>query len=450
VKARQGVLPFLFLALLAAWLWGWRVAGATTAAWSVVLLSCIPPILAHAGVATTDVPAAATVGLAGYLIARWLDTPGSLTRAAAMGVSVAIAACTKFSAIPFLGVAAIAWLVTRLPGWWMQRRQVRMGPFVRRAALVGLVTVAGLMGTIATIYRFSIGNIRGLAVIAPEFFRGIAEVAAHNRDGHLGYLLGHVSLYGTWEFFPVALAVKTPIGVLLLGLVGACVLFARWRRGRDPHAIEVPLAALAVLVVGMTASINIGVRHVLPIYLSLAVLAAVGLEALWRSSRAGFASRALSIALIGWIAADVSRAGPDYLSYFNEFASRDPGRVLVDSDLDWGQDVGELRRWLAARGIASFHYRLFTYDGSRGLARAIFPDAEELRPYQEEHGWIAISESYYREGDVSYNPSPPPRYSAMLNGRQGPVFLQQDAFKWLDRYQPAARIGRSIRVYEVP
>src|SRR5438067_650888 len=154
----------------------------------------------------------------------------------------------------------------------------------------------------------------------------------HNQEGHGGLLLGRVSDKGFWYYFTVVLAVKTPIAFLLLSALG---LYLAWKK-RARTMYYLPLAfSLGILLPAMAGQINIGVRHILPIYLGLSIIAALAVVQLmeWpRADRATGTRLAVGAALLVlWMAASGAYSHPDYLSYFNQFAAADPESVLVDS-----------------------------------------------------------------------------------------------------------------------
>src|SRR5262249_27497400 len=158
------------------------------------------------------------------------DNP-SWKRAAGFGVALALAVLAKFSTLAFLPSTAIValalWIAFEKPG---VRRiagllRGRAPQFAAALALAMLIVWAG--------YRFSIGMapLIGIKAPAPELFAGIDQVLIHNRSGHVTYLLGAVSTTGWLHFFVVALGVKTPLVVLILGVAGAFVLLRRGARG---------------------------------------------------------------------------------------------------------------------------------------------------------------------------------------------------------------------------
>jgi len=423
--ARMGVLPFFLLAALAVWLWTRHLFGTRAAAAAVALFTTLPPVLAHAGLATTDMPVAAALTLALYAFTRYLARP-SLARGALLGGAVALAVLCKLSALVFIPACGGAILAT----WWLAERwRARARGADLRPKLVRLARPLPAAAAIALLltwaaYRFSTGRVYGVPVLFPELFLGMREVAAHNSEGHAAYLMGEVRRTGWWYFFPVALAVKTPLPFLALALGGAAVAVRRAYRGRDWRSTAPVLAAAVILAISMLSTINIGVRHILPIYPLLAVVAGFGAALLWGRPGPGRAVRrgALGVGAL-WLAAGSARAHPDYLSYFNELAANRREPVLVDSDLDWGQDLRRLADTVRARRIGAIS---LAYWGSADPRRHGLPNLRCLRPVDRVSGWVAASEASVRG-------------------------LRRDrSFTWLRAYGPVTRAGKSIRLYYVP
>jgi hypothetical protein len=187
--------------------------------------------------------------------------------------------------------------------------------------------------------------------LLPEaYVHGFAYVlhAAENRGA---FLAGNYSQTGWWWFFPYAFLIKTPVAELVAFGLAAVVGLRRAVSVRDPIAsgmrrIAPLLALLAVYgAISVTSNLNIGHRHLLPIYPPLFILAG----ALLRPA-AGPAWRAAGAAVLLLAAADSWRIRPNYLAHFNlTVGGGDEGwRHLVDSSLDWGQDLPGLKRWLDA------------------------------------------------------------------------------------------------------
>jgi len=445
--ARIGVLPFLLLAAFIVFHWTRWIAGAEAAVAAVALFTFVPPILGHAGLATTDMALAATLTATVYALVRCLDRSLAVSRSRGLAVSAgasdperqhretaqpryretlilgitsAAAVLSKFSAIPFFAAIAIVLLILK--------------PSKQALARIAIaIPIAAIL--IWAMYRFSIwpASLYGFApsefmamlgtssappdrtlffllshfrLPAPEFFAGLAHLGEHTLFGHPSYFLGQIRPHGVWYFFPIIIAVKTPIAFLILAILGA-------RKAPVPV-----LSAAAIVVVAMSARINLGVRHVLPIYPLLAIAGGIALIDLWQRRRV------IAVLLTAWIAVSSLLAHPDYIAYFNELAGTHPERIVVDSDLDWGQDLPRLRDAVADRRID----RLWiAYFGSTDLSRyPIAPAIRMLPPRTRVRGWIAISKT-------------------SLKGAYGNV----DDYAWLETEMPVQEIGRSMLLYRV-
>ena len=237
--ARLGVLPFFVLATLVVFAWARRIGGGAEAVWAVLLFTTLPPVLAQAGIATTDMAVTATIALAAYCLMLWLDQP-TRVRSLVLGLTLGLALLSKFSALLFLPAAMVAVVLCR-----RGERARNTGPGRTRTTRLRL-TYAALLLTVWAGYRFAVGPLtapeaahataesapltaldrlaRADVFPAPALFEGLGQLAAKNRAGHKSYLLGEVRTTGWWYFFPVALAVKTPLPFLLLtgaGIVAA-------------------------------------------------------------------------------------------------------------------------------------------------------------------------------------------------------------------------------------
>jgi hypothetical protein len=443
VLARLGVLPFFVLATLVVFAWTRRIGGTAEAVWAVLLFTTLPPVLAHAGIATTDMAVTATIALALYCLTLWLEQP-SRWRSLMLGLALGLALLSKLSALLFVPAAIVAVVLSRRG----EGAEQETGSGPTRTTRLRLTYVAVLL-TVWAGYRFAVGPLtvpeaarpaaepapattldrlaRAVVLPAPALFEGLGQLAVKNRDGHKSYLLGEVRTTGWWYFFPVALAVKTPLPFLLLTAAGIVAAIRAYSGRERRRRLEPAAVALAILLVCLPSRINIGVRHVLPMYPFLAIAAAMGVVGLWRAQRARPAARALAVLLIGWQLASSAAAHPDYLAWFNELAGRHPERILVDSDLDDGQDLDRLADTLRARRIPAVS---LAYAGSATVVEHGLPPVRWLEPHRPVTGWVAAS-----------------LYSIKLGSLDRPG---HDDFAWLERYRPVALVGRSIRLYHIP
>jgi 4-amino-4-deoxy-L-arabinose transferase-like glycosyltransferase len=382
---RAGILPYFWIACLIVYLWANTYFGAPVAVLATAFFTLLPPVLAHAGLATTDMALTASLPAAILATLLWAQSP-TWERTVLMGLACAFSALTKFSALGYLPAAVALCLAASLITAWPGSRELYRLALARAAKFAAAVAIGAL--AIWAAYWFSFGEVPGTAwrLPAPEFFDGIGVAWKHSTGGHGAYLLGQTSKLGWWYFFPVALAVKTPIAFLILAAAGLAVC---WRHRRSSRYLILPAAALGILGPAMTSHVNIGIRHILPIYPILCLIAAIGLAHIIRSAKT---SRGLIVSagiLIIWLAISGAAYHPNYLTYFNEFAARDPEAVLVDSDLDWGQDLVALSARLRAAGATAIKTNFGVYFSSRSLYN--LPPMEAIDPYRPSIGWNVVS-----------------------------------------------------------
>jgi hypothetical protein len=392
--ARVGILPFFWIASAVVFLWTLHAAGPDAGVIAVLLFTTLPPVLAHAGLATTDMAAAACIGATAYVSLLWAERPDR-KRTILFGISLGFACLAKFSAVVFVPAAL---LLMHRATLWRHRRALAVALVVAFAAIW-----AG--------YGFSFARAEylHLRLPAPRFFTGLHTLWAHNAAGHAAYLLGRRSDSGFWYYYPVALALKTPLAMVVLFLTA---FVAAFRRRSAPV-----LYSLAILLSAMPSRINIGTRHVLPIYIGFTVVCAVTASTLLRHRVARWAV----VALLTWHVTSGALQHPDYLAYTNEIAGSHPENFLADSDLDWGQDMKRLGAFLDAAHASEVTFVPFnrTYGT---LAGHQFPAVRPGDPAHPSPGWNAVSVSIWK---IFGTPTWP-----------------HD-----DRLKPVATIGRSIFIW---
>jgi len=385
--ARLGILPFYWLACLVVFLWARWTFGPLTAFLATLLFSTLPPVLAHAGLATTDMALTAFCAAAFYALLRWTATPTPLLTAL-FGVTLGLALLSKLSFLVYFPAAVVASAL-----WFRFREKIPLAAlrrdFARRALLlaaaVGIAVVIVWAG-----YRFSVGHAHfGWTVPAPEFFNGIETVRKHNAEGNPSYMLGKRSHSGFWYYYFVDLAIKTPLGVLLLLPVGI-VLVVREKRA----AAAIPLAfCVAILSVAVFSRINIGVRHVLPLYVGFAIIAAYGAERMLKARATWVVAVAGVLAI--WPLLSSALAHPDYIPYFNEIVASQPEDWVVDSDYDWGQDMKRLSAKLRELGATQVSFTPFIVAHLERVHG--FPPMRDNDPVNPDPGWNAISPTNWKQ-----------------------------------------------------
>ena len=432
VLARLGNLVFLLIALMAVWSWAQRTLGERAGLLALLLFSTQPIVLGYSGLATLD--AAGIAGLAVALLAfdGWLRSPDA-RRAALLGLAYGFAIACKFSGVGYVPAACLGILLWRLSAEPDSRsRLLRAIPRALSIVLLsaGLVIWAGYGFTVGTIADLS--NLRGapppfgilarldskIPLPASAFFDGVGRLLELDRRGMSSYFFGEWSSYGWWYYFPAALALKTTLPSLALVVAG---FVSVWRKPLPRRVFgESMLAALAVLAIAMHSRLDLGVRYILPLYVPLSVAAAASLSALLANRRM-FVRRAAAALVVAHVAVSVA-AHPDYFPYFNVLAGSDPSKFLVDSNLDWGQDVLRLRSEVRRIGVTHLTVVASGLVDYRALS---FPPSDPAEARTPAHGWVAVGDHAYR----------------MDRNRGG--------WSWL-RGHPFRRVGKSMRLFHIP
>ena len=467
--ARLGTLPFFLMSCAVVWCWSNNLWGKQAALFSLTLYSLLPPILGHSGLATTDIAAAATLCLALYALAHWVDNP-TWFATGFLGFAVGMAIATKLSAVLFLlGSAAalsIIYLIHR-------RKSVRVlsvwktaGKVLVSFVVAYIVIWAGYLFSVSPLQasrphgvvdrmfshspriQRSLDGLLETPLPAGQLPETIRVLAAHNKGGHSAFFLGEWRRHGWWYFFPVMLFVKTPVPFLLLGFIGTVLLTFSIGKGHDWRNSLPVVFALMILSLALSGKITVGLRHIFGVYILLAIVSGYVASELWNALRQRVLSRVIVVGILSWLAVCSILSHPNYLAYFNFFASGHPERIEVDSDLDWGQDLAGLSRWLHAHNVQNV---ALSYFGTADLSHADLPDFHQLIPYEKTNGWIAIS-AYNRALPTPFLVKPSPRIAPYYyipwnfdSHRQttGP-------FAWLMAYEPIAKVGSSIFVYYIP
>ncbi len=432
--ARLGTLPFFILATLTLWLWAKRDFNVAAGLLAAGIFTTLPSTLAHSGLATTDMAFTAMFLLSLFAFRLWLERP-ALPRSVFLGTALGLVLITKFSALAYFPISA-ACITLVYASQHGRSRSLLSIPWIRWAGSAAVVAL--LCGfVIWSGYRFSFGTAESLPGVladlplpAPEFILGIRTVINHNNEGHLSFLLGEAGRDGWWNYFPVVIAVKTPLAILALLIIGSTTIVGRVRSGRGADSRLIPaLASLAILGFAMTSNINIGQRHILPIYPFFAMIAGFGAYTLWCKVRPQPIARTVLVLLLIAYGVSTGLAHPNHLAYFNEMAKSHPENVLVDSNLDWGQDIYRLAVRLEERNIDELWSCLHSSHRRPDLVKLGLPPVDKLPPYKERSGWIAVSMTCLKLGTLE------PPY---------------DQYDWLEAHEPVERIGRSIFLYYIP
>lgn len=413
--ARAAMLALGALLGVVVWRWSralWGVAGGLL---SLFLFSLSPTLIAHARLVTTDLPAALGYAATAFAFWRFLESPGT-TRALLTGAALGASLAAKFSAVllgPALLVAGGIWVAVS-PS---DRRRARAAAVARGLAIAFAVAWACVWAAYG--FRYSASSDPSfhfdwearaadpLGIPAPvraaragklfpeSWLYGITS--ARQSEIRLAYLDGEASELGWHRYFPEAFLWKTPPALPLLAAWGVIGALSAWKR-RPAAATVLGTVFVVYAAVSIASRLNIGHRHLAPLEPLLFV--ACGSVATIAAGRARkFAAAAL---LAGYASSSVS-AYPGYLAYFNVLAGGKDGGAehLLDSNLDWGQDLGRLARWMREHDVATIDLAYFGTADPKAYGvryRAVYffgqprPEASYVKPASGE--LVAVSRNF--------------------------------------------------------
>lgn len=472
-----GRIPVILLLILLGFFlfrWARELYGNKTALLALFLFSFSPTFLAHGRLVTTDVAAAFGFLLGTYYFVKVLQKP-SKKNIFFSGIAFGIAELLKFSVIlllPLFIFLALVW-------WWAksekgsrgkkfgQLLKLLMSVFLIGILLIWLVYLFHIWGyppekqaedTQYILKSFSIRPVANIVIWAAQkpILRGLAHyvlgllmIFQRAAGGNTTYFLGEVSAAGWKNYFPVVYAIKVPLAFHILTIFA--LLFAAlqikkpfYKRplSRLKNWINNNLAETASLsfillywAVSLKANLNIGVRHLLPVFPFTILLVSRETGLLARLSKKFLL---VLVLLLGWQMVSVVSIYPHFLAYFNELVGKPSKGYIytVDSNLDWGQDLKRLKKWTEKHHIEKIYIDYFGgadvkyYFGKKFLPWWGTRDpAEFQRP-----NYLAVSATFLQGG----------------RGEPAPGFDQPTGYYlWLNQYTPVTVIGHSIFVYHL-
>ncbi len=473
-------IPMILLLIFLGWFifrWAKELAGNKVALLVLTLFSFSPTFLAHGRLVTTDVAAALGVVLATYFWIKFLKDPTKKNIILA-GLIFGVSILLKFSLVllvPLFAVITVvyAWLKFQERGfkqciWWILKYMVM-------ALIVGIIGVI----LIWPVYQFhllnypaerqlqdsetilssgGINTLEGIClwmadkpVFRPygHYFLGLLMASQRVSGGNTVYFLNEISNRGWWYYFPLVYLLKMPLAFHILTLLALLYIawliiikrpfwkdtFHRIKEWIKNHFTEFSMIVFLIIywVTSIKGALNIGVRHVLPVFPFTYILVSLGI-AKWKKIAAS-----LVLVLLGFYIISSLLVWPHHLTYFNEIAKGPENgyKYVVDSNYDWGQDLKRLKKWVDENEIEKIYLSYF------GGGNPEYYLKEKYAPW-----W----------GDRNKKELPKGSYLAvsatLLQGGKGnpaPGFDQLTGYYlWLDDYEPITRIGNSIFIYYIP
>lgn len=359
-----------------------EIFGAPAGLVALFLAAFEPNLIVNSSLVTTDAAVAFGFFAASYAAYRYTMAP-TLLRAVITGTALGITLSAKHSGVLIIPTVLLMILIDTVG---RAREGVAWRPLALRltrdtcvvfavaltilwaaygfrfAALPGIPdSSAAFQGLVDNIYT---GNKPPLLTaflkwavnwrIVPESYGwGFIYVLTDVIGGRAVWILGHLYPTGKWFYFPLAIAVKAPLSLLLLAAIGIFLRLPSARMRKVSAFLVVPPALW--LATSMTSKMNIGVRHVLPVFPFLILIAAGSAILL---ARRGRAATVVVLLLLAFQVFSVVHSAPNLLAYSNEVwgGTRQTYRVLSGPNTDWGQGLKAARSWVDARGLKDCWY----------------------------------------------------------------------------------------------
>ncbi len=362
----------------------YEMFGPGAAICALALLVFEPNILGHGPLITTDTAASLTIFAAIYTFYRYCRHPSTL-RLLVCATAAGLALAAKHSTIlifPMLALLALFEIARKRTGDAAESRGRQAMRLVISLVAIGLLAVAILWSFYGFRYRARppgeqltpsaaeylkslttgqaslLGFFEQHRLLPEAYLYGLNDVARLSHDGRSAFLLGRLYPVGQWFYFPAAFVIKSTLWFLLLLALG---IFARglYRGEVRREVVFLLLPPIVWMAVAMNSKLNIGVRHILPVYPFLIVLAGAAAWLLMRQSRRLALAACVLLVLH---AASSAKAFPDYLPYSNEAWGGIPSTHtrLSDSNVGWQGGLKALAAYIASHHISKCW---FAYDG---------------------------------------------------------------------------------------
>lgn len=498
--ARWACIPFSLLGGWICFRWARELYGVGSGFLALALWCSCPNILAHGQLITPDT-AATALGLAAcYTYWHWLKRP-TWNQVLISGVILGFAELTKTTLVVLFPLWLLLWGIYRWPdrSAMCSRDWLRESGMLATRTLIAvwLVNLAYLYEDSFTRlgqFQFSSHTLSGVPlgeqvptsggnrfadtlladVLLPfpkNYVLGIdVQKCDFENYGQPSYLRGEWSNDGWWYYYLYALAVKVPLGTWGLFLLALFTCRRNWDRRRDETVLLLPAVAILALVSSQTG-LNQHMRYVLPIF----PLVFIWASRVLRNSQVLPASPAIAGQLAGFAAllpvttptapnawqiflrpsgwlnglACLLLAGsitsslwayPHSLAYFHEVAGglESGHQHLLGSNLDWGQDLLYLKRWIGehpeARPLKLAYFGSF--DPKHAGIEYVAP--ESLAGHRIPPGWYAISVNFVNG------------FPYHIYGEDGSRrWLEKDALAAFNIHSPITQVGRTIYIYKI-
>ena len=342
---------------------------------SLALVAFDPNLLAHGAFVTTDMGVSCFLFASVYAFWRYVRAP-SAWRLALVGAAAGCALASKHTGIlvfPMLFLLAVCEAFRTRTWRHAARLTLALAAIVaiavavlwafygfryyaRPAGLTMNPPLPEIIGGLKALGRGVVSTAARWHLLPESYLFGLADVLSLESFCST-YIFGKVYTHGVWFYFPSAFAIKSTLPLLaLLALAIVAIATRRLRVWSEILFLAVPAALY--FAVATCSRLDIGVRHILPVYVFLNVLAAAAAWAFIHQSRRW--AWAVGLLLL-WQATAPARYFPTYLAYSNELwgGPSNTYKYLTDSNTDWGQQLKAVKKYLDGRGATSCWFAYF-------------------------------------------------------------------------------------------
>lgn len=434
-----GRIPIILLSCVLGLLvfsWAKELFGLKAGVFALFLYTFCPNILAHSRLVTQDIGVSLFITLAAYCLWRYLVKPNNLSLILS-GITLGLALLSKFNAIVLIPVFIIF--------IYIYRPKNKISHFFVPPFLIFSIALL----TIWLGYGFEAGKIlekkkeyntfdqliknypepvkntvcslgKHLCVPVPSYFKGLGWLAHAYIEKHESFLWGRHFRGGSLLGFLLAFIIKTPIPFLIFIFLSLFIAIKN-KLLLKKDQVFLWVFPLVIFIISAFCALGLHIKYILPVYPFLCIFIS-------QIVNSGFFHlrlfRLTTLGMCAWYLLGTFSIYPHYLAYFNEFIGgpKNGYKYLVDSNLDWGQDLKLLKKYLDKNNIKEIKLAYF------GTAEPDYYKIkyQKLGPFEAVSGWVAVSATY-------------------LQG----VHVVKKGYEWLKHYKPVTQIGYSIFVYKI-
>lgn len=483
--ARLPMILFFIASALLIFIWAYELYGWLAAFIALIIFSFSSTVLAHSRLVTTDAAALWAILYSTYFFLKYLkkQTHKNFWLASLFFGLALIAKFSTILLVPFFGITALVY------GAFHTQHHARLMAVIYSGFKSVLVMAVGFIIIVWPVYylhtykypperqyrdtqlilqtfgkRYMADPVvwasdKPVLRAAGQYALGLLMVTQRSAGGNTTYFLGEVSRFGWHHYFPIVYFMKEPLAWWALIIIALLFLGTQLKRpspDTPQRLLEfmknnfIEFSMLLWLAIywafSINSTLNIGVRHLLPVYpftiiLVAGLLVRLILKAKQFSRKYYLVSVSILAILLGWYVLENLRVYPFYMTYFNQTVGGPSGgyQYVVDSNLDWGQDLRRLADWVKQNNITRIETDYFGwadpvyYMGStyEQLWSAKYVDAQDFKSKNTTDGWMAVSATF-------------------LQGSEGPSDMPRSInYLWLKSFTPVTTIGNSIFIFRI-